>query len=216
MAAARKHKKRFFQISTDEVYGSREKGPFTEGDSVSPSSPYTASKAVGDLLALTYYRTYGQRVLITRCSNNYGPRRYPEKLLSYFIAKALMGERLPLYEDGLNRREWIYVEDNCRAIHLILQKGEDGQVYNISSGVELTNLRIVREALKFLDEGEDLIEFVADRPGHDRRYSLSSEKLHSLGWRPLHNLQDGLERTIRWYLDNRRWWEKRLRYEKSL
>jgi len=210
LEAARKHKKRFIQISTDEVYGSKEEGGFTESDPLNPSSPYAASKAAGDLLTLSYHKTYGLPVMIIRCSNNYGPRQYPEKLLPLFIVKALSGERLPLYGDGLNRREWTYVEDNCRAIELILQKGEDGQIYNISSGIELTNIQIIQEILKLLGKSEDLIEFVPDRPGHDRRYSLSIEKMAGLGWKPLYNLQRGLKMTVSWYLENREWWEKRL------
>ncbi len=210
LEATKKHKKRFIQISTDEVYGSREEGGFTESDPLNPSSPYAASKAAGDLLTLSYHKTYGLPVMIIRCSNNYGPRQYPEKLLPLFIVKALSGERLPLYGDGLNRREWTYVEDNCRAIELILQKGEDGQIYNISSGIELTNIQIIQEILKLLGKSEDLIEFVSDRPGHDRRYSLSIEKMAGLGWKPLYNLQRGLKMTVSWYLENREWWEKRL------
>ncbi len=210
LEATKKHKKRFIQISTDEVYGSREEGGFTESDPLNPSSPYAASKAAGDLLTLSYHKTYGLPVMIIRCSNNYGPRQYPEKLLPLFIVKALSGERLPLYGDGLNRREWTYVEDNCRAIELILQKGEDGQIYNISSGIELTNIQIIQEILKLLGKSEDLIEFVPDRPGHDRRYSLSTEKMAGLGWNPLYNLQRGLKMTVSWYLENREWWEKRL------
>jgi len=210
LEAARKHKKRFIQISTDEVYGSKEEGGFTESDPLNPSSPYAASKSAGDLLTLSYHKTYGLPVMIIRCSNNYGPRQYPEKLLPLFIVKALSGERLPLYGDGLNRREWTYVEDNCRAIEQILQKGENGQIYNISSGIELTNIQIIQEILKLLGKSEDLIEFVSDRPGHDRRYSLSTEKMAGLGWNPFYNLQRGLKMTVSWYLENREWWEKRL------
>lgn len=210
LEATKKHKKRFIQISTDEVYGSREEGGFTESDPLNPSSPYAASKAAGDLLTLSYHKTYGLPVMIIRCSNNYGPRQYPEKLLPLFIVKVLSGERLPLYGDGLNRREWTYVEDNCQAIELILQKGEDGQIYNISSGIELTNIQIIQEILKLLGKSEDLIEFVPDRPGHDHRYSLSTEKMAGLGWKPLYNLQRGLKMTVSWYLENREWWEKRL------
>jgi len=210
LEAARKHKKRFIQISTDEVYGSKEEGGFTESDPLNPSSPYAASKSAGDLLTLSYHKTYGLPVMILRCSNNYGPRQYPEKLLPLFIVKALSGERLPLYGDGLNRREWTYVEDNCRAIEQILQKGENGQIYNISSGIELTNIQIIQEILKLLGKSEDLIEFVSDRPGHDRRYSLSTEKMAGLGWNPFYNLQRGLKMTVSWYLENREWWEKRL------
>jgi len=210
LEAARKHKKRFIQISTDEVYGSKEEGGFTESDPLNPSSPYAASKSAGDLLTLSYHKTYGLPVMILRCSNNYGPRQYPEKLLPLFIVKALSGERLPLYGDGLNRREWTYVGDNCRAIEQILQKGENGQIYNISSGIELTNIQIIQEILKLLGKSEDLIEFVSDRPGHDRRYSLSTEKMAGLGWNPFYNLQRGLKMTVSWYLENREWWEKRL------
>ncbi len=210
LEATKKHKKRFIQISTDEVYGSREEDGFTESDPLNPSSPYAASKAAGDLLTLSYHKTYGLPVMIIRCSNNYGPRQYPEKLLPLFIVKALSGERLPLYGDGLNRREWTYVEDNCRAIELILQKGEDGQIYNISSGIELTNIQIIQEVLKLLGKSKNLIEYVSDRPGHDRRYSLSTEKMAGLGWRPLYSLPEGLKMTVSWYLENREWWEKRL------
>ena len=210
LEAARKHRKKFVQISTDEVYGSRDKGGFTEDDPLNPSSPYAASKAAADLLALSYHRTYGLPVKIIRCSNNYGPRQYPEKLLPLFITRALRGERLPLYGDGLHHREWTYVEDNCRAIDLILQKGKDGQIYNISSRAELANIQLIQKVLRLLDKSEDLVEFVGDRPGHDRRYSLSTKRLASLGWKPAFSLSQGLELTVKWYLKNRDWWEKRL------
>ncbi len=210
LEATKKQNKKFIQISTDEVYGSREKGSFIEGDPLNPSSPYAVSKAAADLLALSYHRTYGLPVMIIRCSNNYGPRQYPEKLLPLFITRALQGKRLPLYGDGLHRREWTYVEDNCRAIDLILQKGKDDQIYNISSGAELTNLQLIKKVLRILGKSEGLIEFVRDRPGHDRRYSLSTKKLASLGWKPLYSLPEGLEQTVKWYLRNKDWWEKRL------
>jgi len=210
LEAARRHKKKFVQISTDEVYGSRERGSSTEDDPLHPSNPYAASKAAADLLALSYHRTYGLPVTVIRCSNNYGPRQYPEKLLPLFITRALQGKRLPLYGDGLHHREWTYVEDNCRAIDLILQKGKDGQIYNISSWVELANIQLIQKVLRLLDKSEDLVEFVGDRPGHDRRYSLSTKRLVRLGWKPAYSLSQGLELTVKWYLKNRSWWEKRL------
>ena len=210
LEAARRGGKRFLQVSTDEVYGSKEEGSFTEDDPLNPSSPYAASKAAADLLLLAYHRTYGLPMSIIRCSNNYGPRQYPEKLIPLMIARALRGEKLPLYGDGTNRREWTYVEDCCRGIDLILHEGEDGQIYNLSSGVELTNLQIVRETLNLLGKGEELIEYVEDRPGHDRRYSLCCKKLAALGWEPRWDLQEGLEQTVRWYVENKEWWERRL------
>jgi len=205
-AARREGVGRFLHVSTDEVYGSRETGSFTEDDPFDPSSPYSASKAGGELLARAYARTYGYQILITRGSNTYGPNQYPEKLVPLFITNALDDLPLPLYGDGLNVRDWLYVEDHCAGIDLVLRRGEPGQAYNLGAGQELANLQIARRLLALLGKGEDLITFVPDRPGHDRRYSINSEKAHRLGWRPQVTLEQGLPRTVAWYRENERWW----------
>ncbi len=199
---------RFIQISTDEVYGSIENGSFREEDTLTPSSPYSASKAGGDLLAYSYWVTYKFPVIITRSSNNFGPYQYPEKVIPLFITNALEGKRLPLYGDGLNVRDWIYVQDNCEAIDLVLHQGHNGEIYNIGAGNELTNIELTGKILKILGKSEDLIEYVKDRPGHDRRYSIESSKIRGLGWRPYHNFEKALEETIEWYENNRWWWEE--------
>jgi len=198
---------RYLQVSTDEVYGSIENGSFREEDPLDPSSPYSASKAGGDLLVKAYHKTYGLPVVITRSSNNYGPYQHPEKLIPRFITNAIQNHRLPLYGDGLNMRDWLYVEDNCEAIDLVLHQGEKGEIYNIGSGVETTNLEITRLILEFLGKSESLIEYVKDRPGHDRRYSLDTTKIRKMGWKPKHRLQDALAKTVKWYQDNRWWWQ---------
>jgi dTDP-glucose 4,6-dehydratase len=201
---------RFVQISTDEVYGSLgESGLFTEQSPIEPSSPYSSSKAGADLLALSYYRTYGLPVCVTRCSNNYGPNQYPEKLIPYFIMQAQQDKALPVYGDGQNVRDWIYVEDHNRAIDLVLTKGQPGEVYNIGSSNEWNNLDITKALLRHLGKPESLITYVADRLGHDRRYAIDSTKIQTeLGWKPLMSFDQGLSQTIQWYLDNTQWLER--------
>ena len=200
--------KRYLQISTDEVYGSTESGSFTEESDLDPSSPYSASKAGGDLLVLAYHRTFGTPVLITRSSNNYGPYQYPEKIVPLFITNAIDGEALPMYGDGLNVRDWLYVDDNCAAIDKVLLNGAAGEVYNIGGGNEIKNLTLTRQILKLLDRSPSLIRFVSDRPGHDRRYSIDCAKVRALGWRPTTTFETGLERTVAWYRDHPEWWRK--------
>jgi len=198
---------KFVQIGTDEVYGSIEGGSFTEKSALNPRSPYSASKAGGDLMSLSFYTTYKLPVVILRSSNNFGPYQFPEKLIPLFITNALQDKRLPLYADGSNVRDWLYVLDNCSAIDLALHKGKTGQVYNVSRGDETTNLELTRKILGYLGKGEDLIEFVADRPGHDKRYSMDSSKIRKLGWKPEYGFERALKLTIEWYKQNRNWWE---------
>jgi len=199
---------RYVQISTDEVYGSTETGSFTEESDLAPSSPYSASKAGADLLVLAYHRTYGAPVLITRSSNNYGPWQYPEKIIPLFITNAIDDQALPVYGDGLNVRDWLYVDDNCAGIDAVLRKGVEGEVYNIGGGNEVRNLALTRQILELLGKSPELIRFVADRPGHDRRYSIDCGKLQALGWRPATPFETGLEGTVSWYRDNPLWWRK--------
>lgn len=199
---------RFVQISTDEVYGSITEGSFKEDAPLNPSSPYAASKAGADLLVNAYWVTYKLPVLITRSSNNYGPYQYPEKLIPLFITNALEDKPLPLYGDGMNVRDWLYVKDNCEAIDLVLHKGEPGEIYNIGGDNERTNIEITKRILAILGKPESLIRYVADRKGHDRRYSIDSTRIHNLGWRPRTDFDKGLEETVRWYVDNRWWWER--------
>ena len=199
---------RYVQISTDEVYGSTETGSFTEESDLAPSSPYSASKAGADLLVLAYHRTYGAPVLITRSSNNYGPWQYPEKIIPLFITNAIDDQALPVYGDGLNVRDWLYVDDNCAGIDAVLRKGVEGEVYNIGGGNEVKNLALTRHILELLGKSPELIRFVADRPGHDRRYSIYCGKLQALGWHPATPFETGLERTVSWYRDNPTWWRK--------
>ncbi|MEM3505694.1 MAG: dTDP-glucose 4,6-dehydratase [Archaeoglobaceae archaeon] len=198
---------KFIQISTDEVYGDIMSGSFKEDDRLKPSSPYSATKAAADLLVLSYIRTYGIDARITRCTNNYGPYQFPEKLIPKTIIRAFLGLKIPLYGTGKNVRDWIFVEDHCRAIDLVLQKGDPG-IYNISSGEEKTNLEVVETILKIMGKDENLIEFVEDRPGHDLRYSLDSSKIRELGWRPRVSFEEGIRRTVEWYLQNKLWWER--------
>lgn len=193
---------RFLQISTDEVYGEIVNGEFDEDDSLDPRNPYAATKAGADLLAWSYYVTFDLPVLITRSSNNYGPRQHPEKLIPKFITNAERGESLPVYGDGSNVREWLYVEDNCRAIETVLANGTPGETYNISSGQELSNIEVAKKILETVDRTEDLIEFVEDRPGHDQRYALTTTKIEALGWKPQWSFEDGLQRTVTHYLGN--------------
>lgn len=198
---------RFLQVSTDEVYGSIDKGSFTANDPLNPSSPYSASKAGADLIALAYYKTYGLPVLITRCSNNFGPYQYPEKLIPVLILKALKNQPLPIYGDGTNIRDWIYVRDHCSAIDRVVTGGSCGNIYTIGSGYEKTNLEIAKMILKFLKKPEDLITFVGDRPGHDFRYSLSAREMNLLGWKPQYKFEEALDETISWYVQNEWWWK---------
>ncbi|MDD5448284.1 MAG: dTDP-glucose 4,6-dehydratase [Actinomycetota bacterium] len=206
-AARRTGVGRFIQISTDEVYGSIEEGSFSEESPLQPSSPYAASKASADLLSLSYFKTYGFPVLITRSSNNFGPYQYPEKLIPLFITNAIEDKRLPLYGDGLNVRDWLYVKDNCKAIYLVLEKGKPGEIYNVAGRAEKKNIEIAKAILSILGKPESLIEYVEDRPGHDRRYSIDSKKIESLGFRPTEDFESALEKTVRWYVENRWWWE---------
>jgi dTDP-glucose 4,6-dehydratase len=199
---------RYIHISTDEVYGSIDKGSFKEDHHLRPNSPYAASKAGGDLLVRAYHQTYGLPVVITRSSNNYGPYHYPEKVIPLFITNALEGKRLPLYGDGKNVRDWLFVEDNCAAIDLVVRQGRPGEIYNIAGESEKQNIEITRMILKELGQGEELIQYVKDRPGHDRRYSLDCSKLKKLGWRPQVKIEEGIKRTVRWYQENRDWWKR--------
>ena len=210
LEAARKHQvKRFVQVSTDEVYGSLgPTGRFTEESPLDPSSPYSASKASADLLALAAHKTFGQEVVITRCSNNYGPLQFPEKLIPLMITNALADKKLPVYGDGLNVRDWIHVEDHCRAILAVLRNGRPGEVYNIGADAELQNIAVVELILETLGKPHELIGYVTDRLGHDRRYAIDSAKVRSeLGWKPQQTPREGIVETVRWYLENREWWE---------
>ena len=191
---------RFLQISTDEVYGQILDGKFSEDDKLSPRNPYSATKAGADHLAQSYRTTHDLPVLITRTCNNFGPRQNPEKLIPKFIQNAANGETLPVYGDGSNVREWIYVEDNCRALHVVLQKGEIGEIYNIGSHAEKTNLEVTEAIIDAVSASYDLIEFVEDRAGHDQRYALETEKIEALGWEPGYSFEEGLERTVDYYL----------------
>ena len=207
---ARRHGvQRFVQISTDEVYGSLgESGKFTEQSPLDPSSPYSASKAGADLLALACFKTYGQEVIVTRCSNNYGPYQFPEKLIPLMIIKALRDEPLPVYGDGQNVRDWIHVNDHCAAIVAVLFEGKPGSVYNFGGGNEIANLDLVRMILKKLGKPESLISFVPDRLGHDRRYAIDSSFAGGeLKWKPRHQFEESLNETIQWYIDNPSWWK---------
>ena len=201
---------RFIQISTDEVYGSLgATGYFTEETPLAPNSPYAASKASADLIARSYFETFGFPVLLTRCSNNFGPYQFPEKLVPLFVTNALADERLPLYGDGMNVRDWIYVDDHSSAIMAVLERGVPGDVYNIGGGNERANVEITRVILASLNKPETLIEFVKDRLGHDRRYAIDSSKIESqLGWKPAHTFEEALEATVRWYVDNPEWWRR--------
>ncbi len=199
---------RIVQVSTDEVYGSIANGAATEGWPLAPSSPYSASKASGDLVALSFHGTWGLNVSITRGSNTYGPNQYPEKLIPLFSTNALTGERLPVYGDGMQRRDWLHVRDHALGILCVLEQGGAGEVYNVGGGNERTNMEITKGILAALGLGEDLINYVEDRPGHDRRYAIDSSKLSALGWAPAVPFDEGLAQTVRWYRDNRQWWER--------
>jgi dTDP-glucose 4,6-dehydratase len=201
---------RFIQISTDEVYGSLGKeGYFTESSPLLPNSPYSASKASADLLVRSYFKTFGLPAVITRSTNNYGPYQFPEKLIPLFITNALTGQELPLYGDGLYMRDWLYVEDHCKALDLVLHKGKIGEIYNISGSHEKTNLEITELILKRLSKPKSLIKHVKDRPAHDRRYALDSSKIkNELGWKPDTSFEDGIAKTVEWYIANQKWWQK--------
>jgi dTDP-glucose 4,6-dehydratase len=207
LEAARERGLPYLQVSTDEVYGSIDEGSFTEDSPLRPSSPYSATKAGADLLVSSYFHTYGVQTLICRGSNNYGPFQYPEKLIPLMVLNALHGDPLPVYGDGLQVRNWLYVEDFARAIGHVLAHGRPGEAYNVGGPDECANLEVVRRILEHTGADESLIEHVTDRPGHDRRYSLGSEKVRALGWEPQVRFDDGLERTVAWYRDNAWWWE---------
>jgi dTDP-glucose 4,6-dehydratase len=207
LEAARAAGIRHLQVSTDEVYGSIEEGSFTESSPLEPSSPYSASKAGGDLIVGAFHRTYDADALIARGSNNYGPRQHPEKLIPLCILNALAGDPLPVYGDGQQVRNWLFVEDFATAIDLVLERGQAGQTYNVGGPEELANIDVVRRILELTGRDETLIEYVTDRPGHDRRYSLASEKLRdALGWQPALSFDAGIQRTVEWYRDNESWW----------
>jgi len=207
-AAKRYNIEKYIQISTDEVYGSIEEGSFYEESSLQPNSPYSASKASGDLLVRAYFKTYGLPTLITRSSNNFGPYQYPEKLIPLFITNAVDNLPLPLYGDGKNVRDWLYVLDNCEAIDFVLHKGKVGEVYNIGGGNEMENIQITEMILELLNKPKSLIKPVPDRLGHDRRYSVNTDKIQKLGWKPHHNFRQAMEETVKWYLENETWWRK--------
>jgi dTDP-glucose 4,6-dehydratase len=206
LEACRRFTVRFEQISTDEVYGSRNEGSFTETDPLNPSSPYSASKGAADLLVNAYQVTYGLDATVTRSTNNYGPNQHPEKFIPKLITNALRAKPLLVYGSGENVRDWVFVDDDSRAIHLVLEKGEKGQVYNIAGGNEKKNIDVTIELLHHLSLPEELVKFVPDRPGHDLRYSLNCGKIHSLGWKPQVSFDEGLRKTIDWYRRNKSWW----------
>jgi dTDP-glucose 4,6-dehydratase len=207
LEAARERNLRYLQVSTDEVYGSIEEGSFTEQSPLQPSSPYSATKAGADLLVASYRHTYGLETVICRGSNNYGPYQYPEKLIPLMVLNALHGDKLPVYGDGMQVRNWIYVEDFARGIGTVLERGEPGEVYNVGGPDEAPNIEVVKKIIEYTGADDSLIEYVTDRPGHDRRYSLGSEKVKGLGWEAQVRFAEGLERTVSWYRDNRWWWE---------
>ncbi len=205
--ARKKGVKKFLTVSTDEVYGSREKGHFTEKDPLNPTSPYSITKAAADFLTQSYAATYGLHAVVTRGSNTFGPFQYPEKVIPLFVSKALSGKKLPLYGDGLHVRNWLAVEDHCRAILLAFRKGRKGEAYNISSDTEMTNRELTRRILKLLDKPASCIQPVKDRPGHDRRYAISSRKLRALGWKERFPFEEALRDTVQWYCQNVSWWK---------
>ena len=198
---------KFIHVSTDEVYGSIKEGSFKETDMLTPSSPYSSSKTGSDLIAQSYYITYKFPVIITRCTNNFGPYQFPEKLIPFFITNLLEKLNVPVYGTGKNVRDWIYVLDHCTAIDFVLQNGSIGEIYNIGGGAEKTNIEITRKILAMLGKDESMVEYVKDRPGHDLRYSLDCSKLRELGWKPEHDFDEALAKTIKWYVENRWWWD---------
>mgnify|MGYP003334886722 FL=1 len=205
---ARKHEVgRVLHIGTDEVYGSVEVGSSLETDPLEPRSPYSASKAGSDLIALAYHHTHGTPVLVTRCTNNFGPYQYPEKAIPLFTTNLIDGKKIPLYGDGLNERDWLYVDDHCSGVHLVLTKGTVGEIYNIGAGNETPNRVLVDKLLGIFGVGEEMVQYVEDRKGHDRRYSVNIDKITRLGWKKQRTLDEALEATVKWYRDNRWWWE---------
>jgi dTDP-glucose 4,6-dehydratase len=207
LEAARLHRvSRYLQVSTDEVYGSIGRGAFRETDPLRPSSPYAASKAGGDHMVLAYWTTHRLPVLLTRASNNFGPNQYPEKVIPLFITNALDDQPLPLYGDGRQVRDWLYVRDHCAALDLVLHKGAEGEVYNIGAGAELENIALTRRILDLLGKPERLIQAVTDRPGHDRRYAVDTTRLRALGWQPVYSFEDALGATVAWYRAHEAWW----------
>lgn len=217
LAAANKNGvKLFIQISTDEVYGSIADGHFKEDDALQPNSPYSASKASGDLIARSYFVTYKLPVIITRSSNNFGPYQYPEKIIPLFITNALQNKKLPLYADGMNVRDWLFVIDNCEAIDVVVHRGKPGETYNIGGGSEITNLELTHTILALLGKNKSLIEFVKDRPGHDKRYALDIMKMRKLGWQPRHDFRSALNLTIKWYKKNEAWWKRLVKCLKNV
>ena len=202
---------KFVHVSTDEVYGELDFDPttfFTEDTPLAPNSPYSASKASSDFLVRAYHETYGMNVNITRCSNNYGPYHFPEKLIPLTISRVLNDQKVPVYGDGKNIRDWLHVYDHCTAIDLVMHKADTGEVYNIGGHNERTNLEVVKTIIKELNKSEDLIEFVTDRLGHDKRYAIDPTKLKKLGWKPKYNFDTGIKQTIEWYLENKEWWNQ--------
>lgn len=210
LETAREHSlDRFIQISTDEVYGSIEKGSFSETDALMPRNPYSASKAGADRLAYSYFTTYNVPVIITRASNNYGPYQFPEKLIPLMIINSLKGKKLPVYGDGMNVRDWVYVIDHNAAVETVFENGKSGEVYNVGASNEMPNIKIVKLILSELGKSEDMIEFVKDRLGHDRRYAIDSTKIEDeLGWSPKFNFEEAMSQTIKWFLTNKAWWER--------
>jgi dTDP-glucose 4,6-dehydratase len=208
LEGAKKHGiQRFVQVSTDEVYGSIDGGRFAEESPLSPNSPYSASKTAADLLCRAYFKTHRVPVIVTRCTNNLGPYQFPEKLIPLVITNALEDKPVPVYGDGLNIRDWIFVVDHCRALDAVIQKGKPGEIYNIGSGNEKTNLELIRKLLELLDKPQSLIQFVTDRPAHDRRYALDCAKIATeLGWKPAYSFEKALSATVDWYLKNESWW----------
>jgi len=198
----------YVQISTDEVYGSIENGSFKETDPLKPNSPYSASKAGADMIVRSFNKTYGLPIIITRSSNNFGPNQYPEKVIPLFVTNLIDDIPVPLYGDGMNVRDWIYIEDNCAGIDFAIHKGEPGEIYNIGGGNERPNIWITRKILEIMGKPESMIKYVKDRPGHDRRYSVNYDKLKSLGWNPKYDFESALERTVMWYQQNEKWWRK--------
>jgi dTDP-glucose 4,6-dehydratase len=214
--AAGKYAKRILHVSTDEVYGDILEGSFKESDKLKPSSPYSASKAAADLFAQAYHRTYNLDIVIARCTNNYGPYQYPEKLIPKTIIRATLDLQIPIYGKGTNVRDWIYVQDFCQALDTLLKKGKTGEIYNISANNELQNIDVAKTILGVMNKPENLITFVEDRPGHDMRYSLGSSKIRTeLGWKPKHNFEEALKQTVHWYINNE-WWWKPLATERTL
>jgi len=205
--AAKEQRKRILHVSTDEIYGDIIQGSFKEDDKPNPSSPYSASKAAAEMFALAYHRTYGLDVIIARCTNNFGPYQFPEKLIPKTIIRASLNLPVPIYGKGQNIRDWIYVQDFCEALDLLVNKGRSGEIYNVSADNELANIDVVKMILKLMGKLESMITFVEDRPGHDIRYSLDSSKIkNELGWKPRHSFQESLKTTVKWYMDNEWWW----------